>query len=50
MSLPKNVKFFKVVFPSSLFSKLVDITKLKQQTESFWKLVEELESMQVVFG
>ena len=47
MSLPKNAKYFKAVFPSSLFGKLVDISKPKRQTESFWKLVEELEGLQV---
>ena len=46
MSLPKNVKLFKVVFPSTLFGRLVDISRLKQQTDSFWVLVDELEALQ----
>lgn len=46
-SLPKNVKYFKVVFPTRIFSKMVDIHRLKSESDKLWRLVKELEDLDV---
>lgn len=47
-SIPRNVKFFKIVFPNKLFAKFVDISNIKQQTEVFRTLVKDLKELPVI--
>lgn len=46
-SIPKNIRYFKVLFPSNMFAKFVDISEVKQQTATLKAIVDEFMHLSV---